>query len=124
MSAQEYPTTNNFSLSNRARNCLERLFSNSGTLFGTERERFAQLNSMTPEKLNRLLFRITEMPPHLGRPVKQVLLMTKNCGRLTAHEILTFVGLADDEHGLHTCVCRYCGKALSSVYQRSDHANS
>jgi hypothetical protein len=44
--------------------------------------------------------------------------MQKNCGRLTAHEILTFVGLDDDVHGIHTCVCRYCGKALSSVYER------
>lgn len=44
-----------------------------------------------------------------GRTVLQVLMVARNCGAVTASEVLRWVGLPYDR-GPHQCLCRFCGK--------------
>ena len=98
-------------LSNRARHCLVYLLSNFHLMAGHPsilEDRLVELDSYSPEHLKRLLLKVTKQPPHVGRPLKQVLLMQKNCGFQTALEIMTWIGIANGCEQ-HRFVCRHCG---------------
>jgi hypothetical protein len=96
-------------LSNRARNCLVRLL--YAYEWGKESKWYLDLDTLNPEELKKLLLDKFSQPPHTGRSVKQALLLTKNCGRRTTHEILTWIGMSNG-HELHVCVCRYCDRVM------------
>jgi hypothetical protein len=47
-----------------------------------------------------------------GGDIHRLLMVTKNCGAVTAHEITKWLDLYANDEKPHTCVCRTCGRTL------------
>ena len=86
-------------LSVRAQNVLDRVFFHEGSL------PYADLDPIGLR--DRLLQQASKMK---SREPRILLLVTRGCGAVVAHEILSWCGLETSKE--HLCVCRHCGREM------------
>ncbi len=102
------------SLSLRARNAVENIL--RGSLWG-DSSSIVPANAPSADEIDALTRRGLRLRLHSaagkrGVPIYALLMLQRNCGRLTANEIAEWIGLST-RVGSHVCVCRQCGRRLA-----------